>query len=70
MIKIGCDSKTAKDLSNKFSHDDLKKANKYVADQNTKRRSKNEPEIGNPWGYFRTVLRGRFWETSNKNKKQ
>jgi len=55
MIFHKCHPIVALDFAKRFSCDDIEKASDYVMKQ------KESTKIDNLWGYFRTVIEGKFW---------
>ncbi len=62
MIERKCDPLAALEIAKKYTPSEIHGASGYVEKQMKKNKLKNKP-IQNLWGYFRTVLDRRFWET-------
>ena len=63
LLKNGFKEKSALDLCEKYSPDEIGKASTYFNKQNAKNKSKGKM-IEDQCGYFVGILKGRYWENS------
>ena len=61
LIEKGCEKGNAESIATNFSSDDIVNASSYTSNQLKKNAAKNK-KTPNKWGYFQTVLSGRYWE--------